>query len=289
MFTAFYIIINFLSYLLPVWLAYFITKLVVGAVYFIFYRRGRRNVSRNLEYVFGNRLKIWQKEKIIFKTFQSFALFIYEFLIIRKINQRTFKNFVNPIGFENVERALKKGKGVICLTGHLGNWEYGAALLTYLGYPGMVIAKRFKNKFITKYFYNRRREQGMEVAYLEEAVRKTLRKLKSNGIVAILGDRDYTNQGIEVPFFGKKTKFPAGPFLFGLKTGAVIIPTFAARVGMCRYDVIFDTPIELESKGYKKEEIKKDLIKWIKVFEKFIRRYPSQWYRFEPFWEPEKG
>ena len=107
MFTAFYIIINFLSYLLPVWLAYFITKLVVAAVYFIFYRRGRRNVSRNLEYVFGNRLKMWQKEKIIFKTFQSFALFIYEFLIIRKINQRTFKDFVNPIGFENVEITKK--------------------------------------------------------------------------------------------------------------------------------------------------------------------------------------
>lgn len=288
MLTASYIIINFLSYILPVRLAYFITKWIVVGAYFTIYRKARKNVEHNIEYVFSDKLKKWEKDRIVFETFLNFGLFIYEFLIIRKINQKTYKNFVNPVGFENVERALKKGKGVIIVTGHLGNYEWGAALVTYLGYPLMVIANKFKNRFITKYYYERRKNQGMEVVYLEEAVRKSLRKLKSNGGVAIVGDRDYTNQGLEVPFFGKLTKFPEGAFLLSLRTGAPVIPCFAIRRGMCRYDVIFSSPIIMESKGYKEEELKEDLMKWVKIVEKYVREYPTQWYRFEPFWEPEK-
>ncbi|MCK4584837.1 lysophospholipid acyltransferase family protein [candidate division WOR-3 bacterium] len=288
MFTTFYIIINFLSYILPMKLAYFITKCVVAGVYWPFYIKGRINVEKNLSYAFADRLKRWEKEKIIFETFQNFGLFLYEFLIIRKINQKTFRKFVNPVGFENIKKALKKGKGVIFLTGHLGNWEWGAALLTYLGHSPMVIAKRFKNRFITNYYFDRRQKQGMEVVYLDEAVRKSLRKLKNNGLVAIVGDRDYTNQGIEVPFFGKNTRFPTGAFLLAMRNGAAVIPTFAVRMGMCKYDVIFNSPLVIESSGYKAEDIKKNLMRWVKILESYIRRYPSQWYRFEPFWGLEK-
>lgn len=269
-------------------LAYFITKCVVAGVYWSFYRKGRINVEKNLTYVFGNRLKKREKERIIFETFLNFGLFLYEFLIIRKINQKTFRKFVNPVGFENIKKALKKGKGVIFLTGHLGNWEWGAALLTYLGHSPMVIAKRFKNRFITNYYFDRRQKQGMEVVYLDEAVRKSLRRLKNNGFVAIVGDRDYTNQGIEVPFFGKNTRFPTGAFLLAMRNGAAVIPTFAVRMGMCKYDVIFNSPLVIESSGYKAEDIKKNLMRWVKILESYIRRYPSQWYRFEPFWGLEK-
>lgn len=225
---------------------------------------------------------------MVFETFQSFALFMYEFLIIRKLNRKTQPRLVKAVGFEKVEKALKDGKGAIMITGHLGNWEWGAALLTYLGYPPTVIATRFKNEFVTKFYYNRRVQQGMEVAYLDEAVRKTLRKVKHNGIVAILGDRDYTRQGIEVTFFGTRTKIPVGALLLGLRSGAAVFPAFAVRVGMCRYHVLFDDPIELTSKGYREDEMKEDLKKWVKVLERYVRKYPTQWYRFEPFWEPER-
>lgn len=288
MFTAFYITINILSYLLPIRCAYFITKIVSAASYFLIYGRARENVRQNLLRVFGDSIEQWRLDRMVFETFQSFALFMYEFLIIRKLNRKTQPRLVKAVGFEKVEKALKDGKGAIMITGHLGNWEWGAALLTYLGYPPTVIATRFKNEFVTKFYYNRRVQQGMEVAYLDEAVRKTLRKVKHNGIVAILGDRDYTRQGIEVTFFGTRTKIPVGALLLGLRSGAAVFPAFAVRVGMCRYHVLFDDPIELTSKGYREDEMKEDLKKWVKVLERYVRKYPTQWYRFEPFWEPER-
>ena len=289
MITVIYSLMNFVSFLLPIRLAYFMTKVVSGILYFTLYKKSRQNVENNLSYVFADKTGRQEKERMIYETFQSFALFMYEFMIMRKINQKTYKRFVNPVGFENVERALKKGKGVIIITGHLGNWEWGAALLTYLNCKAMVIATKFKNEFVTKLYYNKRKHQGLEVIFLEEAVRKILKKLKSNGIVAIVGDRDYTNQGIEVPFFGKKTKFPTGALLLGLRTGAPVIPCFAIRRGMCRYDVIFKSPLVMKSKGYKENELKKDLMQWVRMLEKFVKEYPEQWYRFEPFWEPENA
>jgi len=42
------------------------------------------------------------------------------------------------------------------------------------------------------------------------------------------------------------------------------------------------------SKGYREEEFKEDMSRWAKILEGYIRKYPSQWYRFQPFWEPEK-
>jgi KDO2-lipid IV(A) lauroyltransferase len=289
MFTAFYITINILSYLLPVRCAHFITKGISAAACFLVYQRARENVRQNLLRVFGDNIEKWKLDRMVFKTFESFALFMYEFLIIRKLNKKTQPFLVTPVGFEKVEKALKAGKGAIMVTGHIGNWEWGAAMLTYLGHPATVIATRFKNKFVTKFYYDRRIQQGMEVAYLDEAVRKTLRKVKKNGCVAILSDRDYTGQGMEMEFFGTKTRIPAGGLLLGLRSGAAVIPAFAIRVGMCRYHVIFDDPIQLESKGYQEEDMRKDMEKWVKVLEKYVRKYPTQWYRFEPFWEPEKG
>jgi len=283
-----YFIVNLLSYLLPVRLAHLITRLAANVLFHTVYKNARRNVENNLMFIFGDKLKRWKRKQLIFETFQSFAFFIYEFAIMRKINQKTYRNFVNPVGFENVERALEKGKGVIIVTGHLGNWEWGAALLTYLGYHAIVIATRFKNPFVTRYYYNQRTKQGLEVIYLEDAVKKTLKKLKSNGIVAIVGDRDYTNQGTEISFFGKMTRFPTGALLLGLRTGAPVIPCFAIRRGMCKYDVIFSSPIKMMSKGYREEEFKEDMSRWAKILEGYIRKYPSQWYRFQPFWEPEK-
>lgn len=289
MFTAFYITVNIISYLLPIRCAYFIAKIISAATYFIIYKRARDNVRQNLLRVFGEDIEKWKLDRMVFKTFQSFSLFMYEFLIMRKLNRKTQPRFVTAVGFEKVERALENGKGAIMITGHLGNWEWGAALLTYLGHPPTVIATRFKNEFVTKFYYDRRAQQGMEVAYLDEAVRKTLRKVKNNGIVAILGDRDYTKQGIEMELFGTETKIPAGGILLGLRSGAAVFPAFAIRVGLCRYKVYFDDPLRFESKGYKEEELKRDLEKWVTVLEKYVRKYPTQWYRFERFWEPEKA
>jgi KDO2-lipid IV(A) lauroyltransferase len=288
MLTAFYIIINFLSYLLPMRCAYFITKGISAATYFIIYRRARENVRNNLIRVFGAKVEKWKLDRMVFETFQNFALFMYEFLITRRLNEKTQPLFVKPVGFEKVDKALENGKGGIMITGHMGNWEWGAAMLTYLGHPATVIANRFKNEFITKFYYDRRVQQGMEVAYLDEAVRKTLRKVKRNGLVAILADRDYTRQGMEVEFFGMRTKIPTGGLLLGLRSGAAVFPAFSIRIAPCRYHVFFDEPLQLESKGYREEDMKKDMQKWVTVLEKYIRKYPTQWYRFEPFWEPEK-
>lgn len=288
MLTAFYITINMLSYLLPVRCAWFITKAISAGSYFLLYARARRNVRQNLLRVFGGKIEKWKLDRMVFKTFQNFALFMYEFLITRRLNKKTQPYMAKPVGFEKVEKALEQGKGAIMITGHMGNWEWGASMLTYLGHPATVIANRFKNEYITKFYYDRRVQQGMEVAYLDEAVRKTLRKVRSNGCVAILADRDYTGQGMEMELFDTRTKMPSGALLLALRSGAALIPAFAIRVAPCRYHVIFDDPIPLESKGYKEEEMKDDMKKWIAVLERYVRKYPTQWYRFEPFWEPER-
>ncbi|MBN1526783.1 MAG: lysophospholipid acyltransferase family protein, partial [Candidatus Omnitrophica bacterium] len=109
--------------------------------------------------------------------------------------------------------------------------------------------------------------------------------LRGNEFLALLGDRDFSRHGIYPDFFGKKALIPKGPAVFSHRCGATIVPTFMIREPDDTFTLFFDTPIvpdpaEPEAKAV--EHITKECVA---VIEKYVRRYPDQWYIFKPFWD----
>lgn len=283
----FYKVTAFFSHILPHRIGVFLTERLADGAYFISYRKARGVVIRNLGQVFpekGGR----ELADTCLKTFRNFGRFIYEFLLLPQLDSQNMNAWLTPVHAEIVEDGLRRKKGVIVLTGHLGNWELGAAFLALSGHPLTVVALEHPSEAVTDFFVRRRLVHRMKVIFLKDAVRACLRALRGNEVVALLGDRDYSGTGEIVQFFGRNTRVPSGALTLAANTESLVVPAFAVREGE-KYKVYFNPPLELQRTEDRQEDLKVNLRKWIKVLESYIRRYPDQWFVFAPIWRSDEG
>ena len=131
------------------------------------------------------------------------------------------------VGLEAMEEALKEGKGLIVVTGHLGNWEMGGAGIAARGIPLDVIAQRQRNPLFDLDITRNRESLGMTVVERRDAPKRTLRTLRAGRGVGIVGDQNVRRGGVFVDFLGRPASTARGPAIFALRTGA---PLFAGSV-----------------------------------------------------------
>ena len=255
-------------------------------IYYLFAREDKRCLAENLEIVVGtNNKKLIEKH--IKNVFRNFAKYLIDFLRFSVMDEDYIANSVNIIGREHLDNALKKGKGALILTAHIGNWELGGAVVGRLGYPLHAIALEHKDKRINDFFLGQRSVCNMNVIPINARLRSCFKVLLENKFLAIVGDRDFSNTGRYINFFGRKTMLPKGPAVFALKTGAPIIPTSVIRKEDDTFDFTFSEPIEAKPTGDKEKDIENTMKSYIPAMEKFIKAFPDQWYAFRRIWSNE--
>jgi KDO2-lipid IV(A) lauroyltransferase len=132
-------------------------------------------------------------------------------------------------GVENLTAAMEAGRGAVVALPHMGNWDLaGAWAASHLGYHFTTVAERLEPERLFERFVAYRESLGMEVLPLtgsDVSVIGTLaRRLRAGKLVCLVGDRDLSEAGIEVTFFGEATRMPAGPAALCLRTGAALLP-----------------------------------------------------------------
>jgi KDO2-lipid IV(A) lauroyltransferase len=131
-------------------------------------------------------------------------------------------------GVENLEAAFARGKGVLLITAHFGNWELCGGLLSVLGYPMNVIARDASQDYTRDLVNDARRSKGVKVFGRWDA-REILRAIKNGECVAILPDQHAAEAAVRVTFLGRPADTATGPIMFARRTGAAIIPGFIYR------------------------------------------------------------
>jgi Kdo2-lipid IVA lauroyltransferase/acyltransferase len=133
-------------------------------------------------------------------------------------------------GWEHVERALAEGRGVMFVTGHLGNWELGGSYVAARGVPLEAVARRMENPLFDAYLNETRRRIGMTVIHDADAVRRVPRAMREHHGVAFLVDQGAVGLASTwVPFFGRYAKTPRGPAVFALRLRAPLLFACALR------------------------------------------------------------
>ncbi|MCQ9207366.1 MAG: lysophospholipid acyltransferase family protein [Omnitrophica bacterium] len=258
----------------------------VGDIFYCFAKEDRKNLWHNLKIATGisDRRLLRKYTKNIFR---NFAKCLVDFFRFEKMDSNYMRTHISVAGKENLDRALAKGKGVIALSAHLGNWEMGAAAVTNLGYAFCQIALEHGDKRIDDFFARQRAFPGIKaIAPGSAQLKNCFKILKKNGILAIASDRDLTNNGISVNFCGRDAIMPKGAAAFSLKTGAPIVPTFLVRRGSGpNYDLIFDKPIEGKATGDKDADIRSIMKNCLSTLEAYVKRFPDQWCVFQKIWE----
>ncbi len=230
------------------------------------------------------------------RCFQNYSHKLLDYMSMHRLDlSNRWKLVEREVGEEHLVRALERGKGVICITPHLGNWELGGYVLASKGYPVNILTLREGSGSLRRYEERIRRRFGIHTIYIDPsdepklAILEVARKLRENQIVALIADRMVGDRWIELEFFGRPTKFPMGPALLAMETGASVIPVFVILEKRMKYWGILEKPILFKHFPQDREEsLGRGMRKIVKSFEAMIGRYPDQWYNFFPYWDEGK-
>ncbi len=277
-----------LCYTLPQRFLYFIALRIADLNYSWLDKSGRRAVEDNLRRVLPEAVPA-RIDKETRWVYRNFAKYLTEFFRFRHFDLEWFKVNMAMFGLENVERALADGKGCIVSSAHLSNWELGAAGLSILGGKTMTVSVAMhRYGKINDLFIREREAMGLKVADMEkDAALVMLRALKRNEVVGVMGDRDPTQQGVYVEFFGRPCRFPQGPARLSLATGAPVIPAFCLRRSNDSFSTVFLPPIPTPVSGTRDEKVKAMTQTFADIIANTIRVHPEQWGVFYPFWNAD--
>lgn len=184
-----------------------------------------------------------------------------------------------------MDAEMASGKGVIMVVNHGGNWDHAGAWAC-LRYGGLTtVAERLKPEGLFDKFVEYRETLGMEVLPLGDAdVMRTLaRRLGEGRLLALVGDRDISRNGIEVDFFGEKASMPAGSAALAIMTGAAILPvTLWFEPG--RATGYIHDRVHVPDDGDKASKVQRMTQQIADAFEAGLRERSVDWHMMQPVW-----
>ncbi|HTE45899.1 MAG TPA: lysophospholipid acyltransferase family protein [Gemmatimonadaceae bacterium] len=191
-------------------------------------------------------------------------------------------------GWNIVEERLALGKGLILVTGHLGNWELGGAYLAARGIPIDAVARHMANPLFDRYLTSTRQRIGMSVVHDEDAVRRVPRALRSGRAVAFLVDQGAVGLASTwVKFFGRYAKTPRGPAVFALRLGAPVVFGAAVRQPSGKYQLSFEA-IDVAETGDREADVDRIVQEYTSVLERWIRVTPEQYFWHHRRWKHQR-
>ncbi|MFH0878238.1 MAG: lysophospholipid acyltransferase family protein [Lentisphaerota bacterium] len=238
----------------------------------------RRLGMANLDLVFGDTKSASQKAAILKKSLQNFALTILDLVWFSRNAGARLEQYVS---FEPEGANFFRKAAIICITGHLGNWEIMGRAVSHLGYPLWSVATPLKNPAVDGFLVKARESTGQTIVPRRGALKTLIRGLKDCQKVALLLDQNTAMEegGRFVDFFGvPATVSPAGAAL-ALQTQAEIMFGFCIPQPDGTYRTRFPARFEMVSVPHdSKEKAIEDLTRRItEVYEQEIRRTPECW------------
>ncbi len=275
--------------IMPVRLLRIVGRFVV-MVFIAFNVRNYRAIRRNLEKI-RPRLPLISSLYMAYGVFRDYAFYLIDLFYLSHDPGRLGEYAFSYSGMEHLEKALASGKGVIFLATHLGNWELGSLKLALTDRKIHVVYSPDSSPLLESQRSFLRRADGVQEVPLREggfSSLRLLRVLQDGGIVALQGDRLTFDSGIPVAFFGHEALFPKGPVKLAMVSDSIILPVFIPMTGYKSYEIIVEQPLVMATGAGGTDELKTNLRKTIRILEKYIDRYPTQWFTFMPFWEADK-
>ena len=285
--------VSWLSAHLPRRFTYLVGNLVGDFIYFTWKRHSANAVS-NMRRVLGPDASWQTVKRAARQSFRNYALTIVDFLRYPYLDKLDVEKAV-PIreGIYRLFEARERGKGVLMITGHIGNWDMAGSVFLSYDLPLNAVSETHEPPKMDALVNGTREKAGIKIIRLEtSSLRQIFTALKHNEGVTILFDKpEDPSQGIPVQFFGETAYVPAGPAAIALKTRATVLVGYCVRrPGRRTFAGIVEPPIEYEHllTGDKDRDIQAITQAIVSNMEDVIRRYPDQWYMFREMW-PRTG
>ncbi|PHR30236.1 MAG: lipid A biosynthesis acyltransferase [Desulfotalea sp.] len=193
-------------------------------------------------------------------------------------------------GYEQITAEIAKGKGLVLLTAHMGNWQSALANLGDLPVPVNALMLYDKKAVAKHYFDLNRSKKSFQIIDAEGGfggMVDSLAALNRGEVVTIMGDRFIKGSSTTVDFLGSEIKLPDSAYMLAASAGAPVAIVFAAQTGGGSYqlkvwDIFYP---EYKSRDERGQMLMGCAEKFSSAMEEYLVLYPYQWYNFHNFWK----
>ncbi|MFA5411547.1 MAG: lysophospholipid acyltransferase family protein [Candidatus Omnitrophota bacterium] len=251
----------------------------VSALVYLIAAKQRKIALDSLTIAFGRSKSARELEQIAKDCFACIAKAGIELLFLMD-RPALLRKRVTMLGRENLDRALAKGKGVILVSAHLGNFPLLMGKLCLEGYRAAGIMRPMRDTRTEKFFSAKRDKFKLKTIYSQPrkaCVEETIKALRNNEVVFIPLDQNFGTAGVFVDFFGRKAATATGPVVLAKRTQAVILPCFIVRQKDNTHKLIFEPALDLKEGETPQETLLINIQRLTEIIESYIRRYPEQW------------
>ncbi len=181
------------------------------------------------------------------------------------------------------------GSTPIMVLPHLGSWEWAAAWLGKVDHqPVTAVVERLEPPEVFQWFQKTREQYGVEVVPLgPDAMQVLMRVIKDgSSVLCLLADRDIAGTGVDVRFFGRSTRMPAGPAVLSLRSGSPLLPVAIYDRGATRQCVV-GAPLWPERQGKLRDDVRRITQTVAQELEALVSEAPDQWHVLSDLWPSE--
>jgi len=219
-------------------------------------------------------------------SYRTLGITVADFFEIPSLTKDNIGNLVEVEGIEYCIKALEKNRGILMFGGHFGNWELAAVAFSLVLKPAVIIYRPLDSPTLDNVVLWVRSCTGNVLIDKERAMRKILRSLAHNEIVATMLDQNMAwQEGIFVDFFGRPACTTTGLALITLHTEAPVIPAYLVRLEDGRYKLIIKEEIQIVRTGDEHKDVLVNTQNFTKVIEDIVREYPDQWLWLHQRWK----
>jgi KDO2-lipid IV(A) lauroyltransferase len=259
---------------------------MLGALAFMIPMSRKRAAFENILLSFNGKMGKRDAKRLLLRVFFHFGQMLFEVPHATRLSNRNAHQYVTFEDEENLLNAYRGNRGVLALTGHVGNWELMSAALAIRFGPGAVVVRPIDFSPFDKLMRDIRTRRGMEIIPKQHSMRKLMAALRQNKGIGILLDQNVDwYEGEFVNFLGRMACTNKGLALIAMKTGAPVVPIFSVRQRDGRYRIVIQKEVELINTGDRIRDLQDNTALFTNIIESFVQKYPDQWFWFHNRWK----
>ena len=212
------------------------------------------------------------------ESYRNLFITLFELMWTPRLTDEIVEREFRFLNIEVFHHALQRGRGLIAMSGHFGNWEWLSICSTrILAFPYLTIVHPLHNSGVNRLVEGYRMKFGTRLIPMGLSVREVIRTLRDRGIVAILGDQSGPSNALFVPFFGRPAATYEGPATFALRSGAPVVIAFCIRRPDGGYDVLAEEIPTADLLGATTANIRELTRRHVRSLERMIAQRPGDW------------
>ncbi len=252
---------------------------VLGTLAFDVVPIRRKVTMNNLRLALGDTYTERELTGIARQAYRSIALTFLELLHIPVFIGR-MDEIMDLSGIGIANRLIAKGRGLLVVSAHFGNWELCGESITLAGIPMNAVARSQTNPYVNRLINRYRKSFGINVIALGAPIKHIVRALHKGEAVGLISDQDARHRGIFVNFFGRRASTPVGAAQLALKYKAPIVLVMGLRLKPGKYKTLFE-----EIKVREDDTVESLTQRYTTAIENVIRQHPDQYFWMHKRWK----